>query len=355
MDLQKIVLNEERNVTLTAVLQGHTEEYTSMTKKRPVALVLPGGYYEYHSEREAEPVALEFAKNGYQAFVLRYSVAEHKAWPNPLNDYEQAMQLILDHAEEWNIDPDRIAVIGFSAGGHLAGCAATMAEHRPAAAIINYGVLSREGINMVQTSFPAPCEEADGTTSPCFIAATRTDSTVPASDALAFQQVLYEYSVEFESHIYGWGEHGYATGDQYINSSKVCSRTKDWMPDALSWLDDIWGKANYTGFEEPACPRVINGNQDAHYSLDCTADFMRRQKGLAKPVMDVIYKEISKMQKEYEARGADVAVALKIRTLRNIFALGNVSEKTTAMVDSVLKALTNKEAGKATLSAPKKK
>ena len=69
------------------------------------------------SDREADPVALAYMKAGYQAFVLRYSVGEHKTWPNPLDDYEQAMELIAERAEEWHLDSSRIAAVGFSAGG----------------------------------------------------------------------------------------------------------------------------------------------------------------------------------------------------------------------------------------------
>ena len=66
-------------------------------------------------------------------------------WPNPLEDYDQAMELIAAHAKEWHLIPEKIAVIGFSAGGHLAACAATMAKHRPAAAILAYPVIFRRG------------------------------------------------------------------------------------------------------------------------------------------------------------------------------------------------------------------
>lgn len=64
-------------------------------------------------------------------------------WPNPLNDYEQAMTLIRSHADTWHIYEDKIAVIGFSAGGHLATAAATLAQNRPNAAILGYAVTSQ--------------------------------------------------------------------------------------------------------------------------------------------------------------------------------------------------------------------
>ena len=78
---------------------------------------------------------MPYLKAGYQAFILRYSVGKHSVWPNALQDYEQAMEMIRTKAEEWKIFSDKIAVIGFSAGGHLAAAAATMSKNRPNAAI----------------------------------------------------------------------------------------------------------------------------------------------------------------------------------------------------------------------------
>ena len=135
MDVEKIVLNGERNVTLTAYTQPVEGEFNHISK-RPAVLILPGGGYSMCSDREADPVAFPYLEAGYQAFILRYSVGEDSVWPNPLDDYEQAMALIEERADEWKVLTDKIVVIGFSAGGHLAASAATMSQHRPYAAIL---------------------------------------------------------------------------------------------------------------------------------------------------------------------------------------------------------------------------
>ena len=115
MEKEVIVLNEARKVTLTAYLQDVEGEFGNIPK-RPGILVLPGGGYQMCSDREADPVAFPYLKAGYQVFVLRYSVKKDAVWPQPLEDYDAAMDLIRSRAQEWKLYPDKIAVIGFSAG-----------------------------------------------------------------------------------------------------------------------------------------------------------------------------------------------------------------------------------------------
>ena len=95
MRVEEIMLNAERNVRLSAWIQEVGGEFTPI-EKRPAVLVLPGGGYSMCSDREADPVAAAYARAGYQAFILRYSIGEHRQWPNPLKDYEQAIRLIRD-------------------------------------------------------------------------------------------------------------------------------------------------------------------------------------------------------------------------------------------------------------------
>ena len=85
MKQEIIVLNPERNVTLTAYIQEVEGEF--QFTKRPAILVLPGGGYAMCSDREADPVAMAYLRAGYQAFILRYSTGKNKTWPNHLEDY----------------------------------------------------------------------------------------------------------------------------------------------------------------------------------------------------------------------------------------------------------------------------
>ena len=139
MKLETVVLNRERNVTLRAYLLDTPADYENIDK-RPAVLVLPGGAYMRCSNREAEPVAMAFLAEGYNAYILNYSVMEHAEFPHPLEDADQAMALIRQKAEDWNTDPGKIASIGFSAGGHLSGAMGTMGKERPNAMILGYPV-----------------------------------------------------------------------------------------------------------------------------------------------------------------------------------------------------------------------
>lgn len=120
MQSEVFVLNEARRVTLTSYLLQNGGEFRAV-QKRPAVLILPGGGYEFCSDREADPVAMPYLAAGYHAFILRYSVKQHAIWPNPLQDYEETMQLIRGHADAWGIRSDKIAVVGFSAGGAPCG------------------------------------------------------------------------------------------------------------------------------------------------------------------------------------------------------------------------------------------
>ncbi len=270
MRSEVVTLNEKRNVTLTIYLQD-TGMDGALPSLRPGMLVLPGGGYTHCSHREADPVAAAYLQAGYHAFVLRYSVKEDAAWPNPLEDYEQAMEYIRTHADQWGLYADKVAVIGFSAGGHLAACAATMARNKPNAAILGYAVAGSD-VQGCLASAPDAIAAVDHNTCPCFLMHTRNDFTVPVDNTIRFMLELAKHDVAFESHIYAYGPHGYSTCDSSIQTidDTLCPRVPNWVPDSIGWLRDVFGALTRSGMEQPKCPLRMTGNYEKHLSVTCT-------------------------------------------------------------------------------------
>lgn len=295
---ENVVLNEKRNVRLTAMIQSVGNEFGKIDK-RPAVLILPGGAYGMCSDREAEAVAYPYLQAGYQAFVLRYSVAEHKRWPNPLEDYEQTMTLIRSNCEQWHILTDKIAVIGFSAGGHLAACAATMSQNRPNAAILGYAAMDR---NLVQAilpydTVPEPSACVDAHTCPCFLFAARDDKIVPVINTVHFEQALIQNGIQFESHIYAYGGHGFSTCEKSIFADATCSRTHHWVKDSIAWLGDVFGDLTVNGMTEPRCAGRLNENWAPTLSAACSVTYLKQNKeamGILKDVLIAIDETFSR-------------------------------------------------------------
>ena len=106
-----------------ARLEIYIQEYSQSVaiQERPMVLLCPGGGYGYTSDREAEPIALQFLSMGYHAAVLRYSCAPAR-YPTALLELARSVLLIREHAVQWHVDTDRLVIQGCSAGGHLAAC-----------------------------------------------------------------------------------------------------------------------------------------------------------------------------------------------------------------------------------------
>lgn len=92
--------------------------------KRPLIVICPGGGYNHHSPREGEAIAIKMLDMGYNAVVLRYSLAP-VTYPAQLYEAAYTMKYVRDNAAEWDVDPDKIIIAGFSAGGHVAGLLGT--------------------------------------------------------------------------------------------------------------------------------------------------------------------------------------------------------------------------------------
>ena len=344
MRVEKIVLNEERNVTLTAYLQEVGGEFRNVTK-RPAILVLPGGGYQFCSDREADPVAMPYLKAGYQAFILRYSVKKDAQWPNPLNDYEQAMELIRSKAEEWGLYADKVAVIGFSAGGHLAAAAATMSKNRPNAAILGYAVAG-EDVKGCSKTAPDTISAVSHETCPCFLFATRTDNVVPIANSIRFMEALDKYDIAFESHIYSHGPHGFSTCDTSVQDREtvISKRVPNWVGDSISWLTDVLGDFGDGKMTEPVCKAHVSDDGEAFLSVDCT--FARL---MGNPqAREILAPMMEKMQgQNAAAAGVEMEVTDELKAmmskmkLRDMLAFGKAPKEVVNMLDEQLRKIPN--------------
>ena len=138
-----------RDAVLDCYLPYNMPEMHREAQKRKTLLICPGGGYYFVSEREGEPIAVHFLAAGYNVFVLHYSVDVHR-FPAQICEVAAAVELIRARADEWNCDAERLALLGFSAGGHLAAHYATAFD---CAAVRAFFPASRN-VNAVLLGYP---------------------------------------------------------------------------------------------------------------------------------------------------------------------------------------------------------
>ena len=241
---------------LTCYLPHITREITT-ARKRPAVLVLPGGGYWFTSEREGEPVALRFAAKGYAAFVLEYSCTPH-TFPVALREACLAMRYIRENAEGFCVAPDRVAAIGFSAGGHLCGTLGTMYDCPEVADLGDAALLRPDALGLCYPVTLSWGPTHEGTFQnisggdpelrarlsldrqvrpdmpPVFLWHTRDDGSVPCRNSLILACALEEKGVDMALHLYRQGNHGLSLTDETVFNTNSVPATS---PDISGWLD----------------------------------------------------------------------------------------------------------------------
>ena len=238
--------------SLTCYIQHNSPEMTT-ADIRPAMLVIPGGGYAMCSDREAEPIALAYLAEGFNAFVLRYSVGG-KGWERAYEDGTAALRHIREHAQALHIDPARVAAVGFSAGGHLAACLGTMGQDRPDALVLGYPVTRADMGPPMGLDIPDACAGVDWTTPPSFLFASSDDGVVPVENSLLFAQALARSAVCFEMHIYPQSAHGFSTGKAaHANGDPLMAvpDTRNWLPDSVRFLRRVFGDFPLGGRPQP--------------------------------------------------------------------------------------------------------
>ncbi len=210
---------------------------------RPGMLIAPGGAYRRVSPSEAHLPAEEFYRAGYNVFVLAYTVnyLDEPLKLQPLADISRAVRMIRAGAVRWHIDPEKIAVCGFSAGGHL--CASLCVHYkdikdpareysrisnRPDAAVLCYPVITageysnRESFLALLGEHPADGEReylsleahVTGDVPPCFLWHTAGDATVPVENTYLFADACRKAGVPYAQHVFTEGIHGLSTATE---------------------------------------------------------------------------------------------------------------------------------------------
>lgn len=265
MIIKKIMLDE--SAYLEAYLADKTEQYT-----RKAILVMPGGGYWGVSAREGEPIALSFMAQGFNAFVLHYSVEREKIFPAQLIQASKAMKHIKDNAEEYGILKDEVFAVGFSAGGHLCASLGVMWDkkeiydeidmpfgyNKPKGIMLVYPVISGISEYAHKGSFQNlfatenPTEEqlkessielyVNSESSPAYIIHAANDIGVPVENSLILAAEYSKNKVPFEMHIYPRGDHGFALGNRITwsgNEEHIQEENATWIENAVKWSEKL--------------------------------------------------------------------------------------------------------------------
>lgn len=250
-----------------AVLEGFLLDCEQLTlgqdRDRPAVIVCPGGGYLFCAAPEGEPVAMAFASHGFHSFVLTYSVGKAAAGFSPLQELSWAIGLLRENADQWHICPDRIAVCGFSAGGHLALASGLQAEHRPNAMILGYPVpaapatppldymlkllTGKDSVTQEDAKQFDLIPQITASAPPVFLMATAEDG-LTGLGALPIACQYAKLGLPYELHIVSKGRHGLSLAVEA--SANGSSRNLNpafaaWLELCVLWLHRTFGQPQF--------------------------------------------------------------------------------------------------------------
>ena len=224
--------------------------------ERGAVLICPGGGYSGRADHEGRDIARFMNSVGLHAFVVQYRV-EPNRYPAALNDAARAMRILRARADEWRVRRDKIAVCGFSAGGHLAASLSVFHERtpvpeepelkvhsaRPDASVLCYAVISstpgikHEGsyTNLLSEHSPheadcvSPEKHVNAATPPAFLWYTFEDMAVNVENGLSYAHALKEHGVPFELHVFPHGRHGLGLAPDTPGASAWPELCRTWL------------------------------------------------------------------------------------------------------------------------------
>ncbi len=252
---------------LTAYLHNDSPEMPdTVCRKRAAIIICPGGAYRFTSGREHDAPAMAFLNMGLQVFVLSYSVGSLAKGKQPLEELARSILWVRTNCVDLLVDPEKITVMGFSAGGHLA---ASLGVHwddteilsrcnilnadilRPNALVLCYPVISMgkfthiESRNYVTGDVPDPSNywsletQVKPNTPPVFIWHTVEDDVVPIENSFLFAQSLHQAGVSYECHFFAKGGHGMSVCSREVGIAPNPAAT--WVRLCREWLETQFG------------------------------------------------------------------------------------------------------------------
>ena len=256
---------------------------------RTAIIICPGGGYHFLSDREGEPVALRFAGLGYATFILKYHVAPQGRWPVPQRQLLAAIAHLRTNWERYHVNPAAIVAMGFSAGGHLAGCSGTLwnkvevyrplrkrpALFRPDGVVLCYPVITSGPAahqGSIDNLLGNRREELEGLVSlenhvtkrspPFFIWHTVDDTCVPVENSLLMEKALRARGVDVELRVYPHGTHGQSLADHTVfspeNQWMASAPCAVWVQHCDAWLQRHFGQHPAPGEKPLGSPKKDN-------------------------------------------------------------------------------------------------
>ena len=234
-------------------------------RRRATIIICPGGAYSWCSDREAEPIAIKFNSLGYNCIVLYYTTNLNSdpstpIYPQPQIQLAKTIEYVRSNAAHLNADPNKLIVLGFSAGGHLAASLGVFwkdygPQAKPNALVLCYPVITSGpyahrksirnlvGDNVELQSKMSLENQVSSDTPPTFIWTTKTDQSVPYQNSVLFSTALTKFSVPNKLVIYPSGTHGLSLGTREVcdGTRAVTSCIQDWPLQADSFLQQVLG------------------------------------------------------------------------------------------------------------------
>src|SRR5690554_4201118 len=260
--LEQDQLGEGGRVTQVAIPQLIIYHPEKEKANQMAIMICPGGGYGLLAiQHEGHDIAKWYSERGYVAAVLKYRLPQEESvdnsWEVPLTDAKEGIRKLRENAQKWNIDPGKVGVLGFSAGGHLASSVSVHGEEthigkmssRPDFSILIYPVISMDSNithqgsrkNLLGEKVETDWEgyfsnetQVNEKTPPAFLVHSWDDKAVPAENSIRYAKALNQVGTKVELHLFEKGGHGYGIGNKetHGNAANWIEMSDEW----IRWL-----------------------------------------------------------------------------------------------------------------------